>query len=358
MALLALQLALFTVHILEYIHILSHNGPDPNAFSLSSFFVGGGSATAPPLLSSQGEESAFFTCEAASLAEEEANQLASSGLAFTVRLWLLLSVCLVAPFWIDIIEVNKEEELIGQLRTFRFDDVECTNVDDRERIRVAIEELYRGDGGGDDGDDGGDDGGGGVGGNGGRRHRHRSKSRGRHNSRGRSRSRSRSRSREMKSSTRTGVEAFDEDVRSGEVCAAIRHCLGRQIGVLGRRQAALAFLPNLFRAFSYLPANLAAQPNLFLFHGVVLFALSVFVRELCLHFYAKFMKTSRRLFHVKFLPLLFSWPPAAAGREGGRVVEPPVFLAERAGAVFFLSAVYAFLLLLLAYPSLYCLRLF
>ena len=72
---------------------------------------------------------------------------------------------------------------------------------------------------------------------------------------------------------------------------AVERAVGRQTGMLGPMHAGMAFLPNLLRAFSYFPHNRAAQPSLFLFHGVALMALSPLCRLAALRFYVAYRKS-------------------------------------------------------------------
>ena len=95
----------------------------------------------------------------------------------------------------------------------------------------------------------------------------------------------------------SGVERFEHDVRRGDVFRAVEQALGRQVGVLTRFDIVTAFLPSVFRAFAYFPRNLEAQPNLFLFHGVVIMGVSPLCREAALRAYCAvaLSETLRRL---------------------------------------------------------------
>ena len=61
------------------------------------------------------------------------------------------------------------------------------------------------------------------------------------------------------------------------------------MGVLSHSQAAIAFLPNLFRAFAYFPSNLHTQPFLFMFHGVLLMVICPLCRLAILFLYRWFI---------------------------------------------------------------------
>lgn len=143
-----------------------------------------------------------------------------------------MTATLLIPFWLDIAGEEQKSALLRQLRDFRFERGKCGDPADRDHVHAAIEELYG-------------DGGGGA----------------------------------------SGVERFEHDVRRGDVFRAVEHALGRQVGVLTRFDIVTAFLPSVFRAFAYFPRNLEAQPNLFLFHGVVIMGVSPLCREAALRAY-------------------------------------------------------------------------
>ena len=167
-----------------------------------------------------------------------------------------MTTALLIPFWLDIAGEEQKSAMLRQLRDFRFERAKCGDPADRDHVHAAIEELYGADspwrrlfGEGD--------GGGGA----------------------------------------SGVERFEHDVRRGDVFRAVEHALGRQVGVLTRFDIVTAFLPSVFRAFAYFPRNLEAQPNLFLFHGVVIMGVSPLCREAALRAYCAvaLSETLRRL---------------------------------------------------------------
>ena len=181
---------------------------------------------------------------------------------------------MIVPFWMDVNELVKKEELLRDLRSFRFQDVHCLEANDRESIRLAIEEFYERDGSGS----------GGVSAT-----KQPQKPQPEAGVRERRRRSSSSSSSSSETKGKTGVDRFNEDVQRGRVYQAIEHAMGKQTGIFTRWQSAMAFLPNVFRAFSYFPANLEVQPNLLLFHGAILMILCPLLREGILYTYKTFM---------------------------------------------------------------------
>ena len=53
-----------------------------------------------------------------------------------------LTLCMLAPFWLDLRGEEQKAALLAQLRCFAFDRVQCRESEDRRQVRLAIEELY------------------------------------------------------------------------------------------------------------------------------------------------------------------------------------------------------------------------
>ena len=204
---------------------------------------------------------------------------------FVQGFMLRMSIGMLIPFWIDLAQMAEKELLLAQVRSFRFENVQCRDPDDRERVYQAIAELYE-----RDGDEvGGDP--------------------------------------DSSPSRRRGIERFERDVQSGGVYTVVERAIGTQTGALDRRHAVVAFLPNLYRAFSYFPQNFHSQPNLFLFHAVVLMVLSPRCREWVLSFYRAYLQ---------------AWLPRRASCTLGCLV---------------VSVLFSFLVLATAFPCMLALRL-
>ena len=179
--------------------------------------------------------------------------------SFTVNFFVTCTLTMTIPFWIELNEMVQKDKLLHELRTFRFEDVDCYEASDRESIRNAIEEFYKDD-------------------------------------------KSSSSSPPTQPTTKSGVDRFDEDVQSGRVYRAVEYAMGKHVGVLARSHIAMACLPNLFRAFAYFPGNIEVQPRLFLFHGVFLVLLFPAVREGCLQVYRAVLHRNswKGIHHIHF----------------------------------------------------------
>ena len=187
-------------------------------------------------ISSLAVTSAGDSCVADGSSGEVPLRIVSFVQAFVLR----MSIGMLVPFWIDLAQMAAKDLMLAQLRSFRFENVKCRDPEDREQVSQAIAELYA---------CGEDEHGGGS------------------------------------AASRRGIERFEHDVQSGSVYKVVERTIGTQAGVLDRKHAMLAFLPNLFRAFSYFPPNFESQPNLFLFHAVVMLLIMPPSRELVLRFY-------------------------------------------------------------------------
>ena len=177
----------------------------------------------------------------------------ASLLCTQVRFTLQMSLCLCCAFYLEIGGEREKGVLLRQLRTFRFERVKCSEEVDRAQVRQAIEELYA-DANADESD----------------------RSVGEAQSTGGA---------QTDAHNGAGIARFEHDVQCGDVYHAVECAIGRQTGILGSAHVAMAFLPNLYRAFAYFPQNLQVFPNLFLFHGVVLMCVSPLCRAGALRLY-------------------------------------------------------------------------
>ena len=196
-------------------------------------------------------------CEYIVVLRSGGNLTCADSYSFTNNFSVTAALTMVVPFWIELNEMVKKDELLEELRKFRFEDVDCFEASDRESIRRAIEEFYKEDGS--------------------------------------------SFTPLAQPTKKSGVDRFDEDVRSGRVYRAVEYAVGKNVGVLARSHIAMACLPNIFRAFSYFFENIEVQPRLFLFHGVALVLLFPIVREGCLLIYITLLRRIIFFEHHRFV---------------------------------------------------------